>query len=221
MKKKKLLLSALMLTVVVLATALTGCRLFKTPKETGLQIGFITPSYADYTPNGIIVGIKSGNTEFYLNDITLSFYYGLLRVKISEPYGNEKERYEKFIAVYFIKGEYANKLSSTFDDYKNIEGFYHIKDIPLEEFNSSVYEVKSSSRPSSFAHVEQMTIPREFIESLEYDFWGFTVQTVIFDKQENEYKFDPYPNGLSKHLANTIWINSKIMENNKVQLSER
>jgi hypothetical protein len=214
MKKKVLLLITLSLTIVVFAISLTGCWLFKAPEVTGLQMGFKTPRY-----NGIVVGVKSENTEFDLDDITLNLYYGLRDTKIGQL--SDKERYERFIAAYFIKGEYANKLSSTFDYYKNIEGFYFITDIPLEEFNSSAYEVKNSKTPSKYAHSEQITIPEEFINSVKYDYFYFTVQVVIFYKQENKYEFYSRTNRFNKGWANTVCINSKVLENNKVQLSER
>jgi hypothetical protein len=207
-----LLLSALVLMVVVFATILTGCCwLFKKPEETGLQIGFEPTLY-----NGIVTGVKSENTDFDLDDITLDFYYGLWRHEISKP--SDEEKYEAFIAVYFIKGGYQSSLTSTFDEYKNIEGFYFVKDIPLEEFNSSTYKINAPKTPSRFGYSEQITIPREFIESLEYNYFYFTVQTVIFDQQENKYQFD---SSINHYNANAVCINCKVIEDNKLQLSER
>jgi hypothetical protein len=214
MKKKIVLSVALVLTAVVFMTMLTGCEwLFGKPEETGLKIGFKTPRY-----NGIVIGIESENTEFDMDDITLNFYYGLWRTKLYEP--SDDESYEAFIAVYFIKGGYQDNLKSTFDDYRDIEGFYYMKNIPLEEFNSDAYKINSPRTPSKYAHSEQITIPKEFIESLDRNIFYFTVQIVVFDKEENKYKFS-YQTTNEDDKINTLWIEYKVLENNKKQLSDR
>ncbi|MDR2090340.1 MAG: hypothetical protein LBP62_01600 [Clostridiales bacterium] len=218
MKKKISLAIALMLLAVVSATMLTGCWwLFKEEEKTGLEAGFRHPNYL----GNIVAGAKSENTEFDLDDITLDFYYGLWRGRNSGPSDSDKKKY--FIAVYFIKGGYIGSLrAGNFDDYKNIEGFYFVKDIPLDEFNSSSYAIKYVT-PKHFAHSEQITVPREIIEDSIRDYFYFTVQIVIFDKQENKYEFDYKTSGSTTftHNENTVRIYNKVLDDNKVQLSDK
>ncbi|MDR3263424.1 MAG: hypothetical protein LBT30_03860 [Clostridiales bacterium] len=210
-KKTALSIVTLVLTVAIAMITLTGC-----PRKTinGLQIGFKAPRY-----NSISVGIKSENIEFDLDDITLNFYYGFRRVKVSEL--SDRKRYEQFIVLYFVRGEYVNNaVSALYDDYKNIEGFYFVKEIPLEEFNSSAYEVKNHNRPSGFAHSEQITVNREIIDSSTRSYFYFAVQVVIFDKQENKYEFSDQTSRINNRYANAVCIYSKVLDDNKVQLSE-
>jgi hypothetical protein len=215
-----LLLSALMLTVVVLATSLTGCWLFKPaqPKE-GIEKGF---SYGTALGGYIAAAAKSEKNEFNIDDVTLDFYYGHYN-GLATP--TDKSRYEEIcVAVYFSLSE---NTYSSFDDYRDIEDFYFVKEIPIEEFIAN-YTVTSKAGllggRRTFSRSEQFTLPLSFInDCLENTrktatpVFNFYVGAVIYDRQENQYRFVQQKQGT--YDSALISFKLKSLDENTVYLS--
>jgi len=113
---------------------------------------------------GIRYSVKSNITKFNVDNVTLDFYYGNDGGHIGKI-GD----YTEFVcfALYFCDGQYSDEISASgigiyFDDYRNIENHYYIKEISYDEFYSGEYLVTYPFMwTPKFNHREAITVPTE------------------------------------------------------------
>lgn len=133
----------------------------------GLEIGY----------NGIWIGelpevhfgIKSDKTEFNVDDVTLDFSYGNgSNTDVGGYVGGDGEDCPIVcIALYFYNAKYLDTAArfgeARFDDYKEIQDFYFVKEISLADYNES-YDVDNSVLGRRYEHTDALTIPKEALE---------------------------------------------------------
>jgi len=90
--------------------------------------------------------VKSEYSIFDVKAVVLDFYFGcrgtLLLLKTYPMFGSAPDDYETVcVTLYFIDGNGLPLQGSNnlYDDYKKIDGFYHVRDISVEEFTSGEY----------------------------------------------------------------------------------
>ena len=121
--------------MVLLCFSMASCSNSK-----GINIGF-NGKWIGTLPD-VHFGIKSDKTEFDINNVTLDFSYGDGSVgEVGGYIGNYVEGAEETedcpivcVAIYFYNSKYGNTLGEArFEDYKNIEGLYFVKEISLDD----------------------------------------------------------------------------------------
>lgn len=146
----------------------------------------------------ILYSVKSTKTKFEVDKVNLDFQYGhsdKLGGNISE---NEDFEFIGF-ALYFCDAKYYNKNAFTvyniteeyiFEDYRNLEGFYLVKELSNDEFNSDDYWAKRTLfSADEFHHRETMTVPKEVFERKKGSV-VFMVKMVYYMKEYNGYVLD-------------------------------
>lgn len=159
-KKTKFIIS-LLLVVTCSLISLQGCsflRKLQTPiEEKGISIGF----QYENRKGSLITAIKSDKKVFDIDDVTLDFYYGGHTRGYSQC---------NLVALYFISGD---KFDSDVDDYKSVDGYYFIKEMTIDEFESGPFDIEQRWSPKQkdeknniyFHYIDTLTIPQDmFLE---------------------------------------------------------
>lgn len=180
----------------------------------GLHIGF----------NGLLIGklpevhfgIKSSQTEFDLDDVTLDFSYGNgSSTDVSGCVGgvNGEECPIVCVAVYFYNAKYLDTVArfgkARFDDYKTIEGLHFVKEISLDDYNES-YDVENSFWGRRYEHTETLTIPQAVFE-LSKGYACLGVLQIAYVPSENKYWIVG---------GNETALKYEMLDGHKVRLSE-
>jgi hypothetical protein len=215
MKTTKQKIVTCVILIASLVLVLSGCFDNSKPEVEPLEKGF--EFYVGESIESITVGIRSDDKEkmYQLDDVTLDFYYGFYDGKIVNEQGyaflngfdelislvEADERYQCLsVAVYFVQ-QTSQEIIIKFEDYKNLDGFYFVKEISIDDFRSDVYKVTvaysdkflSSTREVSFAFSEKLTVPQEiFYENdvlLSKGFFGLFVNVVVYDNVDKAYRF--------------------------------
>lgn len=123
----------------------------------GLSIGF----NHEYETLDITCAVRSNQTEFNINNVTLDCYYGWYTRAPNHFYKNSL--YDPVcIALYFNYGMWNEE----FDDYQNIENMHFLKEISIEEFSTEAFNMKMTKQEGkTFEQHSEFTIPNElFVE---------------------------------------------------------
>jgi len=159
-------------------------------------------------------GIQSDKTEFDISNVTLDFSYGDGRIgEVGGYIGNYVEGADEIedcpivcVAVYFYNSKYGNTLGEArFEDYKNIEGLYFVKEIGLDDYNEN-YDVENNIFGSKYEHTETLTIPQETFE-LTTGFVCIGVYEIAYIPSQNLYRI---ANGADKGLKYEVLDNGKV-----------
>lgn len=156
----KIIIILLVLLVVCPLTLLWWCSSLsrrQTPvEEKGISIGF----QYENSKGALITAIKSDKKEFDIDDVTLDFYYG----------GIAKDDGCNLVALYFVSEGYNwYKDFASVADYKDIDGCYFIKEMTVDEYDSSPYDIEIRWNPRQkkkeyeiyFHYVDTLTVPKE------------------------------------------------------------
>lgn len=150
----------IMLIVSFVLIGLSSCDLYYVDideKYDGLSIGF----NHEYDIYDITCAVRSNQTEFDINNVTLDCYYGWHSTPPNHFY--KEGIYDPVcIAIYFNSGMWNDE----FDDYQNIENMHFLKEISIEEFSTDEYNVKMTKQEGkTFVQHSELTIPKElFVE---------------------------------------------------------
>jgi hypothetical protein len=114
--------------------------------ESGLMLR-ISSGCEDSSP--YFAAYRSDKTEFAIDDVTLTFYFG--RIDAHFGYGNGEET-EISIKMFFLTGE-RNDLKYTY--IKKIDDFYR------EEYNCYMNRINKKTLRIIYNHSEDITVPAE------------------------------------------------------------
>ena len=182
----------------------------------GLNMGF-KGKWIGTLPD-VHFGIQSDKTEFDISNVTLDFSYGDGRIgEVGGYIGNYVEGADEIedcpivcVAVYFYNSRYGDTLGEArFEDYKNIEGLYFVKEISLDDYNEN-YDVENNIFGSKYEHTETLTIPQETFE-LTTGFVCIGVYAIAYIPSQNLYRI---ADGADKGLK------YEILDDGKVKISE-
>ena len=174
---------------LLLCLVLSSCT-----EKSGINIGF--DGIRIGRQPDVYFGVKSDKTEFDINDVTLEFSYGNGSSSEAGGYiGNYVEGDDMFeecpitcIAVYFFNSKYSDTVFDIhFDDHKNIEGLYFVKEISLADYNEN-YDVENNIFGTEYEHSEVLTIPNEAMEKTT-GYVCFGVFEVAYVPSEDRYCF--------------------------------
>ncbi|HHU80883.1 MAG: hypothetical protein ACOX5E_05810 [Bacilli bacterium] len=173
----------IMLIVSFVLLSLSSCDLYHVEIDEnydGLSIGF---TYEDeHKIFDITCAVRSNQTEFDIDNVTLDCYYGWYTHTPIHYY--QDSNFEPVcVALYFVYG-YSNMLDE-FHDYKNIDKMHFLKEISIEEFSTEAYNVKNSQKEGkTFEQHSALTIPKEiFVGS--FGIISFVVVNIARNPQTN------------------------------------
>ena len=205
--KKKTIISAI---VFIMLFSLTGCG------NSGFERGFEFDRYDDST----YTAVRSRETEFDKNNVTLEFFFGW------ESSLASNDRYEILgFGLYFTDRLDFHTAFSQFDDYRDIEGATFLVKISNDEAFSGKFNVKWHKRLSIgpfgwadrkiFSHSEMITIPPHF-------FTG-NVGTIYFVVIPIAYHSNWFTGNLEGTFAghgmmSNVGMSFKSIENNKIRI---
>jgi hypothetical protein len=213
MKKKTLSTVAVTVFVIVAMAIFTGC---PAKTEDGFEVGFVIPVSHVAT---IVTAARSDKRVFDVDDATFDLYYGGYTL-ITE---DTTEDDILVVAIYFLNAEYYppnedfHKLF--FEDYRDIEGFYLIKEIGAREFNSR-YKVSYEKRRFVFAHKEAFTVPRDIFKGTSGEF-SFIVAQVVFDAENNKQTFLPFTLMVKSGGLSCVMFTYKLLDDATVRITAR
>jgi hypothetical protein len=198
---KRIIFSALL---IFLFFILTSCQ---TPNVEGLNVGF------GYTlePHAIMVGVKSEETQFEINNIQLDFYYGF-DGSFSFSTDNENDELTGF-GIYFCYGEYLYSIKAyrqtVFDNYHSVENHIFVKEVLSEERLTGDFGYTNNySSGVQYAHHEMFTVPSEVILGTKGKIY-FRIIAIQYSADGNYYFFTE---------QNVIRIDYETLDNGKVKL---
>ena len=184
MKKKYILVIAAI--ILCLIFSLTGCG-----KKT-YQAGEF--SHRNLFREGPRIGIKADTDTFAKDNVTFDLYCGIYNADIhnsgkkSNPRSqyNAWGEYELVFAIYARK-QGANEPFGTVDDYKNISGYYLIKEMSEKEAFSEKYEYTSYPEDGViYNSIESITIPETVFFS-QNDRFEIRLMVFMKDQENNTY----------------------------------
>lgn len=174
----------LLLLMLSLALSLTGCRLNSdTYKFKSGYFGYT------FTPEPIMMGAKSNTDIFTKDNVSFELYYGVYDIEDTEEYNTDpKDTHRRpflgdvkiFFALYICDAEFALDVSNDmeFNDYKNIENYYFLKEISEEEAFSEEYGFNMGIlRGITYNHHETISIPAEIFTEEK---GSFAIRLVAF-----------------------------------------
>ncbi len=178
-------------SVSVICLLIVSCFVFLScSNPSGLNIGF--DGRMGLLPN-VFFGVKSDKMEFGIDDVTLDFSYGKGSVSNVGGYvggDNGEDCPIVCVAVYFFNAKYQDTVTSfgeaRFEDYKEIEGLYFVKEISLDDYNEN-YDVENSFWGCKYEHTETLTIPEAIME-LTTGYACFGVFEIAYIPSENLYR---------------------------------
>ena len=147
---------------------LISCLIFSSCSDkAGLSIGF--HGRTGRLPS-VYFGVKSSENEFDIQNVTLDFSYGGqsnsdVGTFVGSATGEDCP--VVCIAVYFFNAKYRDTVvgfgSARFEEYKEIEGLYFVKEIGLDDYNAN-YDVENRFWCCKYEHTESLTIPEAVME---------------------------------------------------------
>ena len=170
-KKYILVLTAIILCLIF---SLTGCG-----KKT-YQAGTFFSIYSGFAP---MIGIKADTDKFTMDNVTFDFYCGLYDINNNESLKSQHGLGAGYLNLVFViyarRAESANFLSAEdIDDYRNIDGWYYIKEISEEEASAEKYGYTSSrirrkkgmNYSINYNGSEKITIPKDVFDTKNNSF---------------------------------------------------
>lgn len=160
----------LLLLILSMALSATGCG-WNSDKYK-FEIGHFDYTF---TPDSIMMGAKSKTDTFAKDAVSVELYYGVHNIGYDERYGTDpKSRYtlsafpdEKILfALYVCDTEFSLDVvnSMNFEDYKNIDNYYFVKEIFEDEAFSEEYGFNMTYLQGvTYNHHETITIPAELL----------------------------------------------------------
>ncbi|MCH5164209.1 MAG: hypothetical protein J1F36_04255 [Clostridiales bacterium] len=210
MKQKKIVIVALVLTVIAI---ISGC-------GNGRGLNYDICRRGDALRE-IMVGVKSNKTDFKIDEITLDFYYG------SEHgisgYRSDSDLMELGVGVYLCNAKdfdpiYEANSSFGIENYKDIDGLYFVRFIDMGEYNSTEYNVKLPFPlfgTPKYNHKETLTIPASIIDrEKEYrlsTYFCLIILRIVYNKAQSKCSYD--------HLG-YLGIEYEFLDDETVRLSE-
>ena len=177
MVKKKYIL-AIIAVLLCIVFSLTGC-------EKTYQAGEF--SYRPFFNFGPCIGIKSDTDKFAKDNVTFDFYCGLYNIteKLRNQYDVPNEEEIVFV-IYACKAGADNLRNIEVVDYKNINGYYYIKEISEKEALSERYGY-TVNRDDGIVYnsIESITIPKNVFFSQNDRFSICLVAYYCTNNQEN------------------------------------
>ena len=174
----------------------------------GFMIGRVPP---------IEIGIKSDTIEFDIDDATMDFSFGNENGTSGCIFLNDEECPIVGVAVYFYNEEHQDAVyedtdsfrSAHFEDYKEIENWYFVKDIRPEDFNANYKIQYNYWGHTKYDHTETLTIPKEiFIPDKG------TLYFAVY-----EFAYIPSENTYISHKGNTQELRYEVLNNGKVRIT--
>lgn len=185
--KKARMLISILLVIICALISLQGCCFlsrWRTPtEEEGISFGF----QYENRQGSLITAIKSDKKIFDIDDVTLDFYYG-----------GRADFYARCnsVALYFISGRDNWYTEGLFEDYKNIDGCFFIKEMTINEYESGPFDIEQRWGPKQekeeynlyFHFVDTWTIPKEMFEE-QTGMVGFFIAHIFLNEEDNgKYK---------------------------------
>ncbi len=175
----------------IICLLFVSCLVFSScSKPSGLNIGF--DGRMGQLPE-VYFGVKSDKTEFDIDDVTLNFSYGDGSVSDVGDYvggDNGEDCPIVCIAAYFFNAKYQDTVTNfgeaRFEDYKEIEGLYFVKEISIDDYNEN-YDVENGFWSCKYEHTEPLTIPEEVME-LSTGYACLGVFQIAYIPLENLYR---------------------------------
>ena len=193
-KKATCALRRVLLLILILSLALTGCG----RGDAGLECGFYESNLGGYY-RPISVGLKSSKSEFDINDVTLDFHYGFMMGDDIE-YDKENVRNYGEFDLYF--------RSDSGEEY-----FVRHIDEPLMSEKYRV-ELDHYNGKWSFNHSEEITVPAELFTEGTGKF-QFRVYAVVLRPEVPHY----YVGDLKNVIAAVFYY--KINDRGMIELSDQ
>lgn len=209
--KASILLRNLTAVIILLIISLTSCASSYAIDKGHGSPGGLLPEF--------FIGIRSKTDVFDIDNVTLEFSWGK-EDGIEEgdctfiDKGEKGELPEECpvvcVAVYFYNYKYGNSLGSLhhYDDYKEIDDVYFVKDFTVEEFNEKCKVNLNYWGRIKYDHTESLTIPKEVFETTTGEI-SFVVTKVEYVPSENAY--------IVSGGSNTN-LSYRVLENGKVRL---
>lgn len=186
--KKKIII----LLLVCASILTTGCKLalYNTREERPYKAGnFTLPLRA---MSMIMMGIKSDANEFEKQNVVIDLYYGLYNnAYIGENLEYVASTYKSgddeplYVGVYICDGtyEYDAAVGDKYDNYRDIDNYYMIKELSEQEAFSGEYGYDvPSGRNIEYNHSESFLIPEEWFSE---DKGKLYINIIVF-RDEND-----------------------------------
>jgi len=189
----------IMITILFLL-CFYGCDIPKKEKE-GFEVGF-DEARNDWRASAFVTGMKSDKRIFNIDEVYIDFYFGMLNASkhINKPnYQNDNKKFIGIVAYFYIRG-YEKTGRERFEDYKNIEGHYLIKEYEWEELIVKEKEAVYTSGflaltgKTEFGYHETFKIPKEMFEYTDENEGkiNFGIASVIkfIEKEKTYYGYE-------------------------------
>lgn len=169
----------------MISLLLTGCTL-------NLQEGIYRAGTFGYEIDrqSIILGAEAETNVFSKDDVSFKLYYGFFDKNDDEDSHNYSYTLEEtdsvIFAMYICERQYMFDISNNqeYEDYKNIENHYFVKQLSDEEAFSDEYGYSMDFiNGVSYSHSETINIPEQFFLN---DSSSFMIQWVSFIEPKEE-----------------------------------
>ena len=166
--------------------------------------------------------VRGKKSTFDVNSVTFDFYYGYFYNREGDgPPGSKAGSELICYAIYFSNNNADLKkgsLTHSLVDYRNIEGFWFVKELSPEEFGTGDYAVKVSLLKKTFKHHETLKPPEDVFAIPEGNSEECTLDVWITSVQLNKYGYfwaEDYSVSISyKYTDNsTVRLGNKIPRN--------
>jgi len=195
--------------VAIVVGGLVGCSV---DKILGYEYCF-----GDDVSMSVRYSVKSSGVNFGKDKVVLEFGYGCSgNSGFQNPfYDTDKEALCVYMALCFYDGQYFSEgyYQTIFvkNDYRDIAGYYFIKTISLDEFNSDQYHVTLRTRGGNiFNHREMLFVPEDVFERAIGSF-VFQVVEIWFSEADNCYAITS---------VNALMVNYEHLDEQTILLSK-
>lgn len=189
MKKKHIIIAIIATFLVIFAISITllGILLIKLVGLPRFVQGYEAGNFSyTLTPNTTMLGIKSNENTFDINNVTVKLHYSVYPLDYSNPEGLYHHEGDTGIifGIYVCAEEYEESIYSPmlFDDYKNIENHIFIKDATSEEVFDGEYWHNMEYSGITYNHAENFTIPSEIFTEEKGE---LCIKIIPFNTNEN------------------------------------
>ena len=214
MRRNMAKLMMVALSTFLIAGGLMGCNVDKNiGKETHPNIGDAS--------SGVRYKVESDEVQFNIDGVSLDYYFGGngANGEMNPFYPTDKKAQFICFALNFYDGQYYNAKhyeSNMFtfyalSDYHDIEGYYFIKTLLYDEFNSDEYYVVTRNNGKhTFNHHETITVPREVFER-ESGSFVFQITEIWFSEALNQ---------CGTVVENSIFVDYDFIDEQTIRLSK-
>ena len=169
--KKPIFYIKLAVAAVLVCAVLTGFIANTFWQKSSFSAGFPMIATAPH------MDVRCRTSRYHLNDVTLDFYLGFHE---KDEYFNEESKQYDIIALYLCKDEdlYYYDHMTEFSDYKNVDRYYFLQEIPLKDAYTSPeyqYHIGPFGGIDYKSH-QKLTISRSVLETYE----GIFLIRVVF-----------------------------------------